>query len=315
MKIISGNSSESTQSIRIAVADIGGTCIKSGIWEKDEIHEIRETPTQAHLGGAHVMERVVGILEGYHGFQAIGISSAGQVNTENGSILYANDNIPGYTGTNIREILEKRFGVPVSVGNDVNCAAAGEAFYGAGRKHDSFLCLTYGTGVGGAIVLGGEVYTGASYSAGEFGGIIVHPQDRDTARDMFSGCYERYASTTALVERVNARYPELGNGREIFARLDDSGVRGLIDQWIGEVVLGLISLTHIFNPSLIILGGGVMSQGYVIQEVRMRLQEQLIPSFRNVEIRPAELGNQAGLLGAAKAAEKIWLERKESQNE
>ena len=84
--------------IRIVVADIGGTCIKSGIWEKGEIHEIREAPTQASLGGAHVMERVQEILSGYQDFQAIGISSAGQVDTEKGSILYANENIPGYTG-------------------------------------------------------------------------------------------------------------------------------------------------------------------------------------------------------------------------
>ena len=91
MKKFSGD----THDIRIAVADIGGTCIKSGIWEKGEIHEIRETPTQARLGGAHVMETVQDILSGYHDFQAIGISSAGQVDTEQGSILYANENIPG----------------------------------------------------------------------------------------------------------------------------------------------------------------------------------------------------------------------------
>ena len=298
--------SEATHDIRIAVADIGGTCIKSGIWENGEIHEIRETPTEAHLGGAHVMGRVEEILEGYHDFQAIGISSAGQVNTEKGSILYANKNIPGYTGTNIREILEARFHVPVSVQNDVNSAAAGEAHYGAGRGHANFLCLTYGTGVGGAIVIDGQVYLGSGFSAGEFGGILVHPEDRDPGRDMFSGCYERYASTTALVQSVSSRFPELHNGRDIFARLEDDGVRALVDRWIAEIVWGLISLIHIFNPSLVVLGGGVMEQEYVITQVRQRLRLQLIPSFLNVEVVPAELGNLAGMLGAAEGARKAY---------
>ena len=311
MKNILENISESTQDIRIAVADIGGTSIKSGIWEKGELLETRETSTQAHLGGAHVMERVTRILESYHDFQAIGISSAGQVNTETGSILYANDNIPGYTGTNIRSILEQKFHVPVSVGNDVNCAAAGEACYGAGRGHANFLCLTYGTGVGGAIVIDGRVYVGSGFSAGEFGGIVVHPEDRNPGQDMFSGCYERYASTTALVRSVSAVFPKLCNGREIFAHLEDERVRSLVDQWIGEIAYGLISLIHIFNPSLVILGGGVMEQEYVITRVRRLLQEQLIPSFLNVEILPAALGNVAGMLGAAEAARKVYRNRKE----
>ena len=303
--------SEDTPDIRIAVADIGGTCIKSGIWEKGEIHETREFPTQAALGGAHVMQNVVEILNGYQDFQAIGISSAGQVDTAKGSILYANDNIPGYTGTKIRDILEERFHVPVSVQNDVNSAAAGEAHYGAGQGHANFLCLTYGTGVGGAIVMGGQVYVGSGFSAGEFGGIVVHPEDRNPQRDMFSGCYERYASTTALVQSVGSRFPELRNGREIFARLEDDGVRALVDGWIDEIAYGLISLVHIFNPSLIILGGGVMEQEYVITQVRQRLQGQLIPSFLNVEIMPAALGNVAGMLGAAEGARKEYQHRKE----
>ena len=134
--------------MRIAVVDIGGTSIKSGIWEDDRITDIRETDTNAKLGGAHVMETVTGILKGYQNFQAVGISTAGQVDSGEGTILYANENIPGYTGTRIREIIEKEFSVPVAVENDVNSAAIGEGYYGAGKGHKDFLCLTYGTGVG-----------------------------------------------------------------------------------------------------------------------------------------------------------------------
>ena len=142
--------------MRIAVVDVGGTSIKSGMWEDGTIKDVRETDTNAKLGGVHVMQTVIGILKGYEDFQAVGISTAGQVDTEKGMILYANENIPGYTGTKIRENIESVFHVPAAVRNDVNSAAAGEAFCGAGREQKDFLCLTYGTGVGGAIVIDGE---------------------------------------------------------------------------------------------------------------------------------------------------------------
>lgn len=296
--------------MRIAVIDIGGTCIKSGMWEDDEIKEIQETNTNAGYGGAHVMQTVLEILKGYQKFQAVGISTAGQVDMEQGMILYANDNIPGYTGTKIKEIVENEFHVPTAVLNDVNSAAIGEAFYGVGRSQKDFLCLTYGTGVGGAIILNGEIYTGSGYSAGEFGGIVIHPEDRNIQEDMFSGCYERYASTTALVKRVASYFPDLKNGREIFAKKDVPEVGGLIDQWIMEIVYGLVTLTHIFNPPMIVLGGGIMEQEYVVRHVREKLEEQLIPSFKNVEIASAQLGNTAGLLGAAREAYKLCEKRR-----
>lgn len=290
--------------MRIAVVDIGGTNIKSGMWEDDEIKEIRETPTDAKLGGGHVMETVLEILKGFQDFQAVGISTAGQVDTEKGMILYANDNIPGYTGTKIREIIEDMFHVPVAVLNDVNSAAAGEAFYGVGKDQKDFLCLTYGTGVGGAIVINGEVYNGSGYSAGEFGGIVTHPEDREPDQDMFSGCYEKYASTTALVKRAGEQFPELKSGRDIFARIEEPEVRDLIDKWILEIVYGLTTLVHIFNPSMIVLGGGIMEQEYVVSKVREKLGEHIMSSFQNVKVVSAQLGNMAGMLGAAREAKK-----------
>lgn len=296
--------------MRIAVVDIGGTNIKSGMWEDDEIKDIQETATNAKLGGGHVMETVLEILKGFQDFQAVGISTAGQVDTEKGMILYANENIPGYTGTKIREIIENTFHVPVAVLNDVNSAAAGEAFYGVGKGQGDFLCLTYGTGVGGAIVINGEVYNGSGYSAGEFGCIVTHPKDRDPVKDMFSGCYEKYASTTALVKRAGERFPELKNGRDIFARIGDAEVRELIDQWIMEIVYGLTTLVHIFNPAMIVLGGGIMEQEYVVSKVREKLGEHIMSSFRNVKVVQAQLGNMAGMLGAAKEAKKEFDKRK-----
>ena len=94
------------------------------------------------------------------------------MNSKEGYIRYANENIPGYTGMRIRDILEEEFHVPVAVENDVNAAAIGEGRFGAGKDMEDFLCITYGTGVGGAVVIGKEIYRGDSFSAGEFLSLI-----------------------------------------------------------------------------------------------------------------------------------------------
>ena len=145
--------------MRIAALDIGGTSIKSGIWDGSQASELKEWDTNASRGGEYLMERAKEILHTYGDFDAIGISTAGQVDSQNGKIHYANDNIPNYTGMEIRAVLEKEFGVPVAVENDVNAAALGELYFGAAQGSENFLCLTYGTGVGGAIVLNGGIYT------------------------------------------------------------------------------------------------------------------------------------------------------------
>jgi len=152
--------------MKIAVLDIGGTSIKSGIWRGEGLEEVREQDTNAKEGAGAVMERAGKILHSYGSFDAVGISTAGQVNFREGSISYANSNMPGYTGMKVRELMEKEFGVPAAVENDVNAAALGEGKFGAGRGEKDFLCITYGTGVGGAIVVNQELYRGSSFSAG-----------------------------------------------------------------------------------------------------------------------------------------------------
>lgn len=282
---------------KIAVLDIGGTSIKSGIWD-GELWEEREVDTNAKNGGKYVIERVKEIIHSYSEFCVIGISTAGQVNPDKGYISFANENIPGYTGMQLKKILEEEFSVPVAVENDVNAAAIGELRFGAGRGQENFLCITYGTGVGGAIVVNGNIYTGSNFSAGEFGGILIHPEER-TKDSYFSGCYERYASVSALVECAKIFDKDLDSGRKIFSRIDEIQVRAIIDHWIGEIVYGLISLIHIFNPSCVILGGGIMVQPYILEQVRTRIYNEVMDNFKNVNICQAKLGNRAGLLGAA----------------
>ena len=295
--------------MKILVFDIGGTAIKYGCCIDEQLENVREIPTEAYKGGRHIVDTLILLIEQESGYDAIGISSSGQVNAETGAIIYANSNIPGYTGMEIRKELEARFHVPVAVENDVNAAALGEAVYGAGKGEGSFLCLTYGTGVGGAIVENRAVYHGSSFSAAEFGAIVTHSEEKMAGTDFFDGCYEKYASTTALVKKAMEYDPSLCSGRTIFEHLDDPQVQKILDGWIDEIMMGLSTLTHIFNPACIILGGGVMVQPYVIQQVRARLDKYIMPSFAHVKILPAALGNEAGLLGANYLAVRFRLQR------
>jgi predicted NBD/HSP70 family sugar kinase len=185
------------------------------------------------------------------------------------------------------------------VENDVNAAAIGESIYGAGRGHQDFVCLTYGTGVGGAVFSGGRIFHGSSCSAGEFGAIVTHPEDRIPAEDMFTGCYEKYASVTALVRHAMQLDPSLSNGRIIFARRNEPDVCRLIDAWILEIVYGLTTIVHMLNPSCMILGGGVMEQDFLTDRIRAVLMEHIMPGYRHLTLCQAQLGNQAGLLGAS----------------
>ena len=286
---------------KILCADVGGTKIKAALVnEKGQVEGFMEMPTEAHLGGPHVMSNLKKILSTYTGYEAIGISTAGQVDSEKGEILYANENIPRYTGTKVKEILEEAFQVPVKVENDVNAAALGEAFFGAGKEEKDLLMLTYGTGVGGALLFGKEIYKGRDGIAGEFGHMITHPEGT-LCNCGQKGCYEVYASTTALVRKAMELDDHLTNGKEIFSAIFEGReeVRDLLEEWAQEVSYGLVNLIHIFNPSLILLGGGLLEQPLAFELIERETKKRTMESFRKVVLKNASLGNQAGLLGAA----------------
>lgn len=280
------------------VFDIGGTSIKYGVCQDNRLTDTAEVPTLAHKGGAHILETVISLIQTHSDYDAIGISTAGQVHAKDGYIIYANQNIPGYTGIQFKKNLEELFHVPVAVENDVNAAALGEAVYGAGQNYDQFLMLTYGTGVGGAVINDRKVFHGSSYSASEFGAIITHSDARLSGGDFFDGCYEKYASTTGLLQMIKPYRPELDTGRKIFDALEDDQVVTIIDKWVDEIMLGLATLTHIYNPSCIILGGGIMSQPLILQKIGEKKSRFIMPSFSHVHIAAAALGNTAGMWGA-----------------
>lgn len=291
--------------MKILAFDIGGTEIKYAFCdEKFNLTDKKSIPTNAHEGGKRIIERIVEIIKSCDGIDRIGISTAGQVNSLKGEIIFATDSIPGYTGTKIKEIIEAETGIPTAVENDVNSAAIGEAIFGAAKGNDSFICLTYGTGIGGAIYLDNNLFTGASFSAGEFGHMVIHAGGKNCTCGG-KGCYEAYASAGALVRNVSEKTGRKMNGREIFECFDNPEIRNIIDDWIDDIVVGLKSLIYIFNPSLIVAGGGIMNEEYITAEINKRLENELMASYRNVRIVKALMGNDANKLGAAYLASKL----------
>lgn len=287
--------------MKVLAIDIGGTSIKMCLSDEEgNTSAFKEIDSEAQKGGPHLVENLMQVItETYSGFDAIGISTASQVNSDEGYIIYANENFPNYTGMKIQAIFEEKFGVPVKIENDVNAAALGERNFGAGREYKDFLCLTYGTGIGGAIVINSTVYKGLNGVAGEFGHLVLHPGGKKCNCGCI-GCYEMYGSTTALVKKAVEIDSKYVNGRKIFEGLEqgDTELEQVLTDWVLEVAYGLVSLTHIFNPPAIIIGGGVMEQEKLISMVTNKVKELIIGSFSEVEIVKASLGNRAGLLGA-----------------
>jgi len=289
----------------VGAFDIGGTNIKYGVLNgAGDILFKAKIATNAKEGGkaviGQVKEHAKYLLEHYE-LNGIAISTAGQINKQEGSVIHATESLPGYTGLNIKEKLENTFGLPVVVDNDVNCAALGEYWKGAARGQNHFLCMTLGTGIGGAIVMDGSVYNGAAYSAGEFGHMTLYPGG-DACLCGDNGCYEQYASSRALEQRVLNYFQESIPLPELFnqARNGNQGAEFVLDHWMDDVALGMKSLVHIFNPPLIVIGGGISEQGdYLLEKLQKKVATRIMPSFqRSLQIKLAENGNDANLQGA-----------------
>lgn len=286
--------------MKIFAADIGGTSIKFGVTDDHgNFMFFNEAETEREKGGPYIIQKLQDLIAGYPDIEAISISTAGQVNNEEGSIIYANENLPNYTGTRIKDILEARFRVPVKVENDVNAAALGEKHYGAAKEYSDFLLLTFGTGIGGAIVINSKLYRGFNGSAGEFGHMNQYPKGIECGCGK-KGCYEQYGSTTALIREAKKAVPGCTNGRQLFAMIQEGDQRLLevLDTWANEAARGIASLIHIFNPPCVILGGGVMEQDLAIRLVSEKVYEQIMSSYSEVRIMKSQLGNKAGLYGA-----------------
>ena len=293
--------------MKILAFDIGGTNIKYALCDdKFCLSDKHTIPTDAHKGGQELVSKIISIIEEYDDIDRVAISTAGQVDSKNGIVVYSTDNIPYYTGMMVKKIIENKTGIPTYVENDVNAFAVGEAKFGAAKGKTDFLCLTYGTGIGGALFLDNKLYKGMGSSAGEFGHMITHAGGKQCTCGG-EGCYECYASTKALLDSVNKRNSTTLNAFEIFEKenFEKPEIRSVIDQWIDEMIIGLINIIYVFNPPLIVLGGGIMNEDYVIDLIDRKIYNLLMENFKDVNIVRSKLGSDAALLGVAAEASKL----------
>ena len=290
--------------MKVIGLDIGGTAVKYGLLDENGvILELGEFPTEAEKGVENLFKNICGVIDKYLSDDILGIavSGTGQIDGTIGKVIGGNPIIPGWIGTNLVEKLEERYKIPAVLENDVNCAALGEKWLGAGKNSENFVCLTIGTGIGGGIILNGDIFRGDTYVAGEFGHIQIVKSGEECLCGK-KGCYERYASATALVKMVKEKTGKTLNGKEIF-ELEKSGdkeIKEIVDRWIDYFTDGLSTIAYIFNPPLVVIGGGVTKQGeYLLNRILVSLDSKLGINYKkNLKIKFAELGNNAGILGA-----------------
>ncbi|WP_211745244.1 ROK family protein [Paenibacillus sp. Marseille-Q4541] len=297
--------------------DIGGTNIKAGVvtLEGELVYDLK-APTHSEAGKAALLNTIEETVKtclqkaatcGLH-IIAIGIGTAGFINLK-GEIGSATANLPDWKGTPLKEEIAKRIGIPVFVDNDVNVLALGELWQGAGQGINDFLCVSLGTGVGGCLILGGLPYQGRSGYAGAFGHQIIQMGGVPCTCGS-AGCWEQYASVTAL-RRQAAEVQEKAwadNPRLIFdeAKADHRKAQNLVNQYTEYIAVGLSNLIHHFNPPAIIIGGAITEQGdFLLDPIRTYIEQYTMDGFANdpnLPIIAAQLGNRAGLIGAAKLA-------------
>jgi len=306
----------------LGAADLGGSKILSVVAQGDgrRLGEDRR-PTSAEDGPEAVLERIVGSLEealAKAGLQqgdlaAVGICSPGPCDIDAG-VLSSAPNLPGWRDVPICRYLGERLGVPARLENDANAAALGEHVYGAGRGRRQLLYMTVSTGIGGGLIIDGRLYRGATGVAGELGHMTIEP-DGPLCGCGNRGCLEALASGTAIAARGEELVAQGGSAllarlaqeegeltAETVSRAADQGdiaCQGIIRRAGYYLGVGLASYVNIFNPEVIIIGGGLAKAGeLLLGPARAEMAARAMPeALKAVQLKPAELGDYAGVMG------------------
>ena len=277
------------------VFDIGGTEIKYGVINQDgQLIFKDKMPSKSALGANHILDDIVRVsktLIPLHNPKGVGISSAGVIDSTTGEVLSATSTIVGYIGMNVIDYLSSRLDLPVSVMNDVNSMALCEANLGAAKDSKLTIALTVGTGIGGAIVLNGQLIEGHGFSAGEFGLMQIE-----------SCMYEQIASTSALVRLAKSTLGEqIQNGVDVFNLYDQGNEKAIqaVSTFYNNLSIGIVNLIYAFNPELVVIGGGITARSTFIDELTTFISAKLNDHLRkHTQIKAATYKNDAGMIGA-----------------
>ena len=305
--------------------DVGGTKVLGGV--VDEFGAVlktarRDTPREGGKALTQAIADVARELMSDFAIDSVGVSAAGFVSSDRKTML-ATPNIAGWNGVDLDSDLTALIGLPVVIENDANAAAWGEARFGAGRGKDQMLMMTIGTGIGGGIVVNGDLYRGAFGIAAEIGHIRVVP-DGHLCGCGARGCFEQYASGNALLRLAReaiAASPDIARnllsrgdgtidgltGKAITEAAGDGDAVALAafnttGQWLGA---GIATLSVILDPECVVIGGGVIDAGEILLAPTRAALERYMPFAGRhpyPEIIAASMGNEAGLVGVADLA-------------
>lgn len=310
--------------------DLGGTSMKVGLLnDAYEIIRHETAPTLSERAPEEIVKDMAALChkvieqEGIttKDVHSVGIGCPGLASPKDGVILFAS-NLP-FNNLNVREIMQRYIDIDVYVDNDANCAALGEAVCGAAEGKDNVVVVTLGTGVGGGIITNGKIYSGAFCGAGEVGHHVIMMDGLPCGCGR-KGCWEQYASATALIRQAKeaaAKNPESEimamaeynleniNAKIVFdaAQAGDETAKAVLDQYFKYVAFGVASIVYMLEPDAVVLGGGMSRQeenltGPITEYVRKEM-EGGFPL--RTEIKAAVLGNEAGIIGAALIGERL----------
>lgn len=297
-----GNADLTGSQLQVLGIDLGGTAIKLGRFDQQGscIQSLTVATPQPATPEAvlEIMVRAIAQIDPRQECLAIGVGTPGPIDTA-GRIARVAINLPNWHEVPLADWLEAKLNRPTILANDGNCAGLGEAWLGTGRPFSNLILLTLGTGVGGAIILNGELFTGHQGAAGELGLITLNPNGPE-CNSGNRGSLEQYASVGAIRRRTNLDPMQLS----ILAEAGDTNALTFWQSYGKDLGAGLASLIYVLTPEAIVIGGGISgSAKFFLPSVQAEIERRVMPSSRaGLQILSAQLGNQAGMVGAAKLA-------------
>jgi glucokinase len=280
--------------------DVGGTAIKLGRFNHSgQGLQFLTIPTPQPATPIAILDAIIHAIPSIdpdRKSQAIGMGIPGP-SDPTGRIAKLAINLPEWVNVQVADRMEEALHLPCKIANDANCAALGEAWQGAGRSYKNLVLLTLGTGVGGGIILNGELFTGYNGAAGELGSISFNPEGHP-CNSGNRGSLEQQLCIGSIVRRS-------GKDPSLLGQLAQSGHVEALKFWQDygrDLGIGLTTLIYVLNPEAIVIGGGISGSSEfffdsVIEEINERVS---LPSREGIKLIKAELGNQAGMFGAAK---------------
>ncbi|MGH9664818.1 MAG: ROK family protein [Bryobacteraceae bacterium] len=276
--------------------DIGGTKFSMALFE-DEVLAARESgPTDREGGRDWLLARIEPVAREWkreYGFARCGIGFGGPVDFD-GQVVALSTHVGGWKDFALPRHLREVLGVPAVMDNDANTGALGEALYGAGKNAQPLFYMTLSTGIGGGIMMGGEICRGADSYAGEIGHLTIHPDGPECLCGA-RGCFERMCCGLWL---------ERDHGRTAKELLQDPA---FVERYVGDLALGLKACIMLLNPARIVIGGGISKAGDALfVPLRRELRRQITKWSRaRIDVVPAALGDDSVLYGAAALARSL----------